>query len=110
MTHRLVLALLTISSSLSMANDISEEGKSIAFDLSKGNCLACHVITGGESPGNIGPELSNMKTRYPDKNLLRQRVWDETKFNPSSVMPPFGKHRILTENEIDKIVEFLYTL
>ncbi len=93
-----------------MANDISEQGKSIAFDRSKGNCLACHAIAGGESPGNIGPELSNMKARYPDNNLLRQRVWDETKFNPATVMPPFGKHRILTENEIDHVIDFLYTL
>lgn len=88
----------------------AEDGKSIAFDRSKGNCLACHDIAGGESPGNIGPKLSNIQQRYPDKSLLRQRIWDETKFNPASVMPPFGKHRILTESEIDKIVEFLYTL
>ena len=110
MTHKLVLVLLVISSSLCVANDIGEEGKSIAFDQGKGNCLACHVIAGGESPGNIGPELSNMKARYPDQSLLRQRVWDETKFYPASIMPPFGKHQILTENEIDKVVEFLYTL
>lgn len=89
---------------------IADDGKNIAFDRSKGNCLACHDIAGGESPGNIGPKLSNIQQRYPDKSLLRQRIWDETKFNPMSVMPPFGKHRILTESEIDKIVEFLYTL
>lgn len=86
------------------------DGQAIAFDRSKGNCLACHIIAGGESPGSIGPELSNMQARYPDKNLLRQRIWDETKFNPSTVMPPFGKHRILSEQEIDRVVDFLYTL
>ncbi len=86
------------------------DGKSIAFDRSKGNCLACHIIAGGESPGNIGPELKDMKQRYPDKGLLRKRIWDETSFIPSSVMPPFGKHKILTEIEIDQVVEFIYTL
>ena len=86
------------------------DGKEIAFDRSKGNCLACHDIAGGESPGNIGPKLDNMKARYPDKTILRQRIWDETAFNPVTVMPPFGKHRILTEDEIDQVVDFLYTL
>ena len=86
------------------------DGKTIAFDRTKGNCLACHVIKGGESPGNIGPELSNMKQRYPDKQLLRKRIWDETEFNPYTVMPPFGKHKILTEDEIDQVVDYIYTL
>ena len=95
---------------LSNANSILANGKDIAFDRSKGNCLACHEIVGGESPGNIGPPLTNMKQRYPDKQLLRQRIWDETSFIPTSVMPPFGKHKILTELEIDQVVEFIYSL
>ena len=86
------------------------DGQQLAFDRAKGNCLACHAIEGGESPGNIGPELSNMKQRYPDKNLLRKRIWDETQFNPITVMPPFGKHRILTEDEIDQVVNFIHSL
>ena len=86
------------------------DGRDIAFDRTKGNCLACHQIDGGESPGNIGPELKDMKNRYPDKELLRKRIWDETLFIPTSVMPPFGKHKILTEEEIDQVVEFIYTL
>jgi sulfur-oxidizing protein SoxX len=87
-----------------------EQGRSIAFDQTRGNCLACHAIAGGESPGNIGPALSDMKARYPDISVLRARIWDETAFNPETVMPPFGKHRILSESEIDLVLEFLYTL
>ena len=87
-----------------------EQGQSLAFDRQKGNCLACHVMAGGTSAGNIGPELKNMKTRYPDQTLLRQRIWDETMFNPMTVMPPFGKHNILTEQEIDLVVEYIYSL
>ena len=86
------------------------DGESITFDRTKGNCLACHAIAGGESPGNIGPELVNMKQRYPDIKLLRERIWDETKFNPYTVMPPFGKHQILTEDEINQVTEFIYSL
>lgn len=108
-TKYTLVTLLLLYSLISVA-DNSNEGRNIAFDRNKGNCLACHIIAGGESPGNIGPELSNMKQRYPEISLLRKRIWDETEFNPVTVMPPFGKHHILTENEIDKVIEFLYTL
>ncbi len=101
----LVICVFAAISSISYA-----DGKQLAFDRTKGNCLACHAIEGGESPGNIGPALINMKQRYPDKSLLRQRIWDETQFNPITVMPPFGKHRILTEEEIDQVVDFIHAL
>lgn len=100
-----ILCMLT-----SMSASAYADGKQLAFDRAKGNCLACHAIEGGESPGNIGPELSNMKQRYPDKILLRKRIWDETEFNSMTVMPPFGKHRILTEDEIDQVVDFIHSL
>jgi len=87
-----------------------EQGKTISFDRKKGNCLACHQIEGGDLPGNIGPPLVAMKARFPDKAKLRAQIWDPTKANPNSVMPPFGRQQVLTEGEIDKVVEFIYTL
>ena len=87
-----------------------EQGKEIAFDNKKGNCLACHQVAGGELPGNIGPPLVAIQARFPDKAKLRAQIWDSTKANPNSMMPPFGRHKILTEDEIDKVVEFIYTL
>jgi sulfur-oxidizing protein SoxX len=51
-----------------------------------------------------------MQTRFPDKAKLRAQIWDSTKANPNSMMPPFGRHKILSEDEIDKVVEFIYTL
>tara|TARA_A100001015_G_C15021562_1_gene728277 strand:+ start:2239 stop:2541 length:303 start_codon:yes stop_codon:yes gene_type:complete len=92
------------------SSQANAQGQAIAFDNRKGNCLACHVIAGGESAGNIGPELKDIAARYPDKALLRQRIWDNTLFNPMTVMPPFGKHQILSEQEIDRVVDYLYTL
>ncbi len=89
---------------------VVDQGKEIAFDRSKGNCLACHMIEGGTLPGNIGPPLVGMKARFPDKAKLRAQIWDSTKAKPNSIMPPFGRHKILTESEIDKVVEFIYTL
>lgn len=87
-----------------------DKGREIAFDRSKGNCLACHSMAGGDLPGTIGPPLVHMKVRFPDREVLAKRIWDAAEFNPMTVMPPFGRHRILTDNEIDKVVEFLYTL
>ncbi len=88
----------------------SEQGRAIVLDAKKGNCLSCHMIEGGNSPGNVAPALVAMKARFPDKAVLREHIWDQTKFRPHAMMPPFGKHQILTEEEIDKVVEFLYTL
>lgn len=85
-----------------------EQGKAIAFDRKKGNCLACHMIATGDLPGNIGPPLVAMSMRYPDKAKLRAQIWDSTTSNPMSTMPPFGSHRILTEDEIDLVTEFIY--
>jgi sulfur-oxidizing protein SoxX len=67
-------------------------------------------MQGGSLEGNIGPELVNMKQRYPDKAKLRAQIWDATVNNPNTIMPPFGKHKIVSEKEIDAIVEFIYTL
>jgi L-cysteine S-thiosulfotransferase len=86
------------------------EGQKLAFDRGKGNCLTCHEIKGGDFPGTVGPALKDIKSRYPDRNELVAIVSDETKRNPQTVMPPFGRNRILTEKEIDAVVDFLQTL
>ncbi|SCZ54962.1 sulfur oxidation c-type cytochrome SoxX [Thiohalomonas denitrificans] len=89
---------------------VVEQGKQLSFNRKKGNCLACHQIDDGDMPGNIGPPLLSMKERFPDKDTLRAQIWDSNKKNPNSMMPPFGRHEILSEQEIDKIVEYIYTL
>lgn len=89
---------------------VVEQGKAVAFDRKKGNCLACHQMDNGELPGNIGPPLIAMKARFPDKAKLRAQIWDATKSNPNTIMPPFGRQQILSEGDIDKIVEYVYTL
>jgi L-cysteine S-thiosulfotransferase len=88
----------------------ASEGQKIAFDRGKGNCLTCHDIKGGDLPGTIGPQLKDIKSKYPDRNELVAIVTDETKRNPLTVMPPFGRNRILTEQEINAVVDFLQTL
>jgi sulfur-oxidizing protein SoxX len=91
------------------AQSATAEGQKLAFDRGKGNCLTCHVIKGGENPGTIGPELSDIKKQFKRDELVAI-VFDETKRNPLTQMPPFGRNRILTEKEINAIVDFLLTL
>ena len=86
------------------------DGRALVMEKSKGNCLACHVIADGRQPGNIGPPLVAMKARFPDAETLRQQIWDARKRNPDTRMPPYGRHGILSREEIDLIVEYLYTL
>jgi len=86
------------------------EGKEIAFNRTKGNCLACHVMDDGSLPGNIGPPLIAMQARFPDKAALRAQIYDARGRNPETIMPPFGPHAILTESEIDKVTEFVWSL
>lgn len=85
-------------------------GKEVAFDRKKGNCLSCHMMDDGVSPGDLGPPLIAMQARFPDRAKLRAQVWDAQIANPGTRMPPFGKHQALSEKEIDAIVDYLYTL
>ena len=98
------------SASPAAAQSAAAEGQKIAFDRGKGNCLTCHDIKGGDLPGTIGPPLKDIKSKYPDRNDLVAILTDETRRNPQTVMPPFGRNRILTEQEINAIVDFLQTL
>lgn len=105
------LALSAMSASVVAASQADiDRGKELAFSRKDGNCLACHKMDDGKLTGTVGPELANMKTRYPDRDVLFKRVWDETQFNPQTVMPPFGRHSILSKEEINRIIDYLYTL
>ncbi|MEA3290875.1 MAG: sulfur oxidation c-type cytochrome SoxX [Pseudomonadota bacterium] len=92
------------------------KGWCAAIDRTKGNCLSCHNLyvtpwpEGFPEAGNIAPTLVKMQIRFPDKAVLRAQVWDAAKANPKTVMPPFGKHKLLSEEEIDNVLEFLYSI
>ncbi len=100
------------------------EGWCLIITRSKGNCLACHGIDvkplpeGLATAGNIAPMLVNTwartwvnKTnRLEHKITLKNIIYNAASKNPHTVMPLFGKHEILTETEIDRIIDFLMTL
>ncbi|MCW9024360.1 MAG: sulfur oxidation c-type cytochrome SoxX [Gammaproteobacteria bacterium] len=109
------VAIILGALSLSPVQVVAEEGmiakgKSIAEDRKKGNCFTCHHYEGAHLAGNIGPPFIAMKERFPDKAVLRAQIWDSTTSNPKTMMPPFGRHEVLSEDEIDAITEWVYSL
>ncbi|MGB5260035.1 MAG: sulfur oxidation c-type cytochrome SoxX [Gammaproteobacteria bacterium] len=102
------MALAPVSSA--SAETALEKGKALSFDRKLGNCLACHAMDDGELAGNIGPPLVSMKLRFPDKTVLRAQIWDATVKNSNTIMPPFGRHNLLTEEQIDLITDYVYSL
>src|SRR3981081_3933597 len=112
MKPAMVLALLTGAALAGPAQAQSgpSGGQHSAFARGKVLFLPCHVIKGGDLPGTIGPELVDIKSKYPNREDLVAILNDETKRNPQTVMPPFGRNRILTDKAINAIVDFLQTL
>jgi len=92
------------------ADTPAQQGQTIAFDRTKGNCLACHTMRGSDVPSNVGPELTDLKSKYPNREDLVAILQNEEARNPQTVMPLFGRNLILTHDEIERVVDFLYTL
>ncbi len=90
--------------------DAVTQGGCVVINRTKGNCTACHLMAGATSHGNIAPPLVAIQKRFPDKAKLRAQIWDASTVKANSVMPPFGRHKILSEQEIDQVVEFMLTL
>lgn len=95
------------------AIDVSVAGWCLMILPRKGNCLICHHVSvkglsDGLAPsGNIGPILNNISTKYPDHSELVGLLNDPSTKHPNTIMPPYGKHRILSQDEIEAIAAFL---
>ncbi|UCD67170.1 MAG: sulfur oxidation c-type cytochrome SoxX [Betaproteobacteria bacterium] len=90
-----------------------DEGRRLAHNFDKGNCLACHSAPTDPqavTKANIAPPLIGMRVRFGDRHALRDQIWDAAKRNPQTIMPPFGRHMILSDDEIELIIDYLYTL
>ena len=107
----MLLGAMAMTPTIAVADSaLAAEGKKIAENRKKGNCFTCHDYKGAHLAGNVGPPLVAMKARFPDKAKLRVQIYDATKANPHSMMPPFGKYKVLSDKEIDAITEWVYTL
>lgn len=90
-----------------------EEGRALAHDQLRGNCLACHRVPADPSAiteATLGPVLKDVARRFTDRSALRAQVADPAARNPRTLMPRYGRHRILTDREIDLVVDYLLTL
>ncbi len=107
------LACLFVLSTTVMAGPSAEDiaaGRALAEDRNGGNCFACHQVAGAELAGNIGPPLVAMKMRFPEREVLYQQVADPRVRNPNTVMPPYGANGILSERELNLVIDYLLTL
>lgn len=79
----------------------------------KGHCIACHQVPAGSGPetrADLGPRLEGARMRELGRRNLRALIVDPTAANPDTVMPPFGRHRLLEPAEIDRLVDYLHAL
>ena len=98
-------------------------GKEV-FSSRRVNCLSCHEapIEEEKFQGNFGPSLVGVGTRY-NKDEIRLRVIDPKTVNPDTIMPSYFKKinyertpknflnkTILSAQEVEDLVEYLYSL
>ena len=79
----------------------------------KGHCAACHQLPEGAGPtsrNDVGPRLEGPRMRELGREQLREIIDDASRRNAETVMPPFGRHRLLEAREIDRLVEYLHAL
>lgn len=113
-----------IATSLTGKAGDAANGKKLAINRKKGNCLACHAMPIPEQAfhGNIGPSLVGVGDRYKEGEL-RLRVVDSKVLNPDTIMPAFyrssGFNRVLKKfqgktvisaQDVEDIVAYLTTL
>ena len=112
MAPRSLLFALALASALP-ANAQRVAAPAAFTQPAKGHCAACHQVPEGAGPASradLGPRLEGARMRELGRARLRELINDPTRANPNTVMPPFGKHRILEAREIDLIVEYLHAL
>ena len=87
--------------------DTVQEGKRLTLEY----CQACHQYAGTEQAGTVAPPLLGMKARFPDRKKLYNIIYDpQVTMKKDTMMPPFGRNKLLAKDEIEKVIDFLYTL
>jgi len=107
-TFAVCLAIAASSTSAADTNKESiEEGKQLTLEF----CQACHQYTGTEQAGTVAPPLLGMKSRFPDRKKLYNIIFDpQVAIKKDTMMPPFGRNELMAKDEIEKVIDFLYTL
>lgn len=100
------------------------QGRVVAANSDRGNCLICHRAPIAEVPvfGDVGPPLDGVGGRL-DGAQLRLRLVDARKVNPATIMPAYykveGLYRVapryrgrpmLSAQEIEDVLAYLASL
>lgn len=104
-------ALLLLATAAARAQSAS--GLELFTSPAKGYCIACHQVPQGAGPAtrsDLGPRLEGTRMRELGRARLHALLADPMAANPDTVMPPFGRHRILSAAEIDRVVDYLDAL
>ena len=110
---RVAAAVLAFASASAFAAAPATPALDLFVRADKGNCIACHQLPQGAGPAtraDVGPRLEGTRMRTLGKDTLRRWIVDPMRANPDTVMPPFGRHRLLDDAEIGRIVDFLVVL
>ncbi len=113
-----------IAKSLTGKAGNAANGRKLAINRKKGNCLACHVMPIPEQPyhGNVGPSLMGVASRLSEGEV-RLRLVNPKMLNPNTMMPAFyrkdGFTRVmkkfkgktmLSASDIEDLVAYTMTL
>ena len=87
-------------------------GRKLFQDPQKGNCVACHRLASDDikRAASVGPLLERFREKFPDHATLVKSIAEADSLRPDTIMPPYRRHRILTESEIEAIARYLETL
>lgn len=106
-------ALAALAFACASARAQAPGGARIFVDPQKGNCIACHQVSDPAAPktrSDVGPRLEGARMRAIGRDRLRALLTDPMANNPETMMPPYGRHRILDASEIDRVIDYLYAL
>jgi sulfur-oxidizing protein SoxX len=110
---RRIAAVLALAFGTATSAPAQVPARELFVRADKGHCIACHQLPEGAGPrtrADLGPRLEGARMRALGKKALREAIVDPTRANPDTVMPPYGRHRLLEPAEIDRLVEFLHAL
>ena len=111
--HRFAALAALLAATLASAQQPPPKALDLFIRPDKGHCIACHELPAGNGPAtraDVGPRLEGARMRALGREALKEIIDDPTRRNPETVMPPFGRHRILEAREIDELAAFLHAL
>jgi sulfur-oxidizing protein SoxX len=107
-----------------LPNGDAARGRAIVANRQLGLCLLCHSAPIPEErfQGDLAPSLAGAGSRWSAAQL-RERIVDARRFNPQTIMPPYGAadglervgsawrgRPVLNPQQIEDVVAYLATL